>query len=175
MRNLTMNEILENKDFEEAKRRYEACGSNRWKNQWWGLLCEIFHKAKKWATKYILDPVSKIVRRVGEKTADEISFTYWITLLDDNDERVYEKIGKAINPLSRFDHILKERYCTQWGVTKYRINKIWKRVNEPAEGLESYLRAMLIKAHPDDYVPTDRFSCTLSEKEVFGYAADYIA
>ena len=174
MKNLTMNEIRANNDFEEAKERYETCDSNRWKNQWWELLCEIFHKAKKWANKYILDPVNKIVQKIGE-TVNTVSFTYWITLLNDNDERVFEKIGKSDSPYSRFGQILKQNYCTQWGVTKYRINKIWKRVNEPAEGLESYLRAMLIKAHPRDYVPNDRFCCTLSAEEVLGYAADYIA
>lgn len=173
MRNLTMSEILENKDFEEAKERYEACNSNRWKNKWWEIVCEIWKKTRKWANKYVLDPIRKLVLKIGEQV-DKVSYTYWITLLDDNDERVWEKIGKADDPISRWEAILKNTYCTRWGVTKYRVNQVWKRINEPAEGLESYLRGMLIKAHPQDYVPTDRFCCTLSAEEVCGYAADYI-
>lgn len=173
MRNLTMNEILETRDFEEAKERYEACNSNRWKNRWWEIICEIWKKTRKWAKKYALDPIRKLVLKIGEQV-DNISYTYWITLLDDNDERVWEKIGKADDPFYRWEQILKNDYCTRWGATKYRVNQIWERVNEPAEGLESYLRAMLIKAHPQDYVPNDRFCCDLTPEEVCGYAADYI-
>lgn len=170
--NLTMNEILESNDFEAAKMRYEACHSNRWKNKWWEIICIIWKKTRRWATKYILDPINKVIKEIEKQV--KISYTYWITLLDDNDERVWEKIGKSDNPLSRWESILKSDYCTQWGVTKYRVNRLWERVNEPAEGLESYLRAMLIKAHPQDYVPNDRFCCTLTAEEVCGYAADYV-
>ena len=173
MRNLTMNEILENKDFEEAKARYEACHSNRWKNQWWDIVCEIWKKTTKWAKLYVLDLVHRAVRRIAE-VRHTISYTYWITLLNEKNERIYEKIGKADDPLSRWEKLLKHDYCARWGIVKYRINKVWERVDEPAEGLESYLRAMLIKAHPDDYVPNDRFSCDLTADEVLGYAADYI-
>lgn len=172
MANLTMQEILDNKDFEEAKARYESCKSNRWKNQWWNILCAIWKKTKKFAKKYVLDPVNKLVLKIGE-TVDSISFTYWITLIDAQGNRVWEKIGKSDDPVSRWSSILKERYCTQWGVVDYRINKVWKRVNQPAEGLESYLRAMLIKDHPLDYVPNDRFCCDLTNEEVTKYAREY--
>ena len=173
MRQLTMDEIREANLFEEAKERYEACHSNRWKNQWWEIICEIWKKTSKWIKKYVLDPVNKLVLKIGEQV-ENVSYTYWITLLNENNERIWNKIGKADDPLHRWEQILKNSYCTRWGVTKYRVNKVWKRVNEPAEGLESYLRAMLIKAHPDDYVPNDRFCCDLTTEEVFGYAADYI-
>lgn len=172
MKQLTMKEILDTKDFEEAKIRYEKCHSNRWKNQWWDVLCTIWKKTRKFTKKYILDPVNKVILKIGE-LVDSISFTYWITLVNEKGERVWEKIGKSDDPFFRWNEILKSKYCSQWGVVNYRVNKVWKRVNQPGEGLESYLRAMLIKDHPREYVPTDRFCCDLTMEEVTKYAREY--
>lgn len=174
MKNLTMSECLEYKDFEEAKERYEACRSNRWKNKWWEIVCEIWKATKRFAKKYVLDLVNKVILRVGEQI-DVIDYTYWIRLYDCNNKTVFNKIGKSKDPLTRWEAILKERYCFLNGVVGYEVKKVWEIRNQWAEGLESYLRAMLIKNHGEYYVPTDRFACDINEAEIFGYAETYLA
>ena len=62
----SMNNVLISQDFEEAKTRYEACTSNRWKGKWWEIICEIYQTSAEWAKKYTLDPVSKAVYAIAD-------------------------------------------------------------------------------------------------------------
>lgn len=174
--NLSMAEIENTNDFEAAKYRYENCRSNRWRGKWWEIICNIWKKTKKFAKKYFLDVINKVVRKLGEEIEDDIiNYTYWIRLYNAQHETVFNKVGKSKDPIHRWEDILKERYCTINGVVSYEVKGLWEIRNQWAEGLESYLRAMLIKAHGDKYVPTDRFACELEEAEVFGYAETYLA
>ena len=170
---LTMKEIEEKKLFEEAKERYENCHSNRWKNAWWNVLCNIWKSTKKFATKYFLDVVNKVVRYVSE-IKDIINYTYFIRLYDANNETVYNKVGKAQDPLRRWEQILKDDYCKRNGVVGYEIRYVWEIRNQWAEGLESFIRAMLIKTHGASYVPNDRFACDISDEELLPVVNMYL-
>lgn len=65
MKAKSMAEVRALQDFEEAKSRYEKCGSGRWKNAWWEVVCEIYSTCAEWAKKYVLDPVTKTISAVG--------------------------------------------------------------------------------------------------------------
>ncbi len=64
---MSMASVRSSGDFEEAKSRYENCGSHRWKSAWWEIVCEIYDSSKTWAKKYVLDRVAKVIRLIGEK------------------------------------------------------------------------------------------------------------
>lgn len=96
-----MWKVREQRDFEEAKSRYEDCRSNRWKSEWWEIICEIYDTCAEWSKKYILDRATKIIRIVGEvvkkatrRKTVEVSPTriYYgdtvIDLLDGTEEKV---------------------------------------------------------------------------------------
>lgn len=170
---LTMKEIEEQKLFEEAKERYENCRSNRWKNSWWNVLCNIWKSTTKFAKKYFLDIVHKMVHPLTE-IKDIINYTYFIRLYNANNETVFNKVGKSQDPLNRWEQILKNDYCKRNGVVGYEVRYLWEIRNQWAEGLESYLRGMLIKTHGAYHVPVDRFACEISDDEIISLANAYL-
>lgn len=176
MREFTMEEIEKGKMFEEAKTRYEACNSNRWKNQWWEVICNIWKTTTKYVKMYFLDMVNKVVRRVGEliNTVD-IQYTYWIRLYDANHKTVWDKIGTSKDPIHRWESILKERYCALNNIIGYEVKGLWEIKDQWPQGLESYLRSMLIKSYGKYYVPNDRFAYEFDDSDILPLAEFYLA
>lgn len=172
----TMEEIEQQNLFEEAKERYEACESNRWKNKWWEILCTIWRKTRKFAKKYFLDIVNKIIWTIEERNnlKDIVEYTYWIRLYNDKKETVFSKIGTSNDPLYRWESILKENYCKKNNVIGYEVKRVWEIKNQWPTGLESYLRAMLIKKYGEFHVPNDRFTCEFTETEMDELANFYL-
>ena len=175
--NKSMADIRADEDFEEAKYRYEKCRSASWRSRWWDLIVDIWKKSTKWAKIYVLDPINKVIAKVGEivSTANP-HYVYWISLVNAKNEVVFDKVGTSENPFSRWDSILKERYCRSTGVIDYVAHKIWTvEDREIALGLEARLKADLIKMYRGHHIPNDRFNCALSEKDVYAIADAYLA
>ncbi len=152
-----MSEIREANLFEEAKFRYEHCSSNRWKNVWWDVCCDIFKRATSWAQKYVLNPITKAILRRDEKI-EEHHFAYFEALFNSQNELVFNKVGTSDNPVRRWGENLRAAYARRFDLTFDKIYRCWDTGSVPAEGLESHLRSMLIaKYQGRNYYPNDRF------------------
>ena len=159
MRKMSMDEIWEQEDFIEAVERLNTCGSNRWKNLWWALVKEMFiANMSKLAYDWQVDPVNKVVR--PKRNNDNLHhFAYFEGLFNSMDIEVFRKVGTSDNPLRRWkENITTAGYVKQFGLSTDEIYRCWDCESIPSEGLESYLRAMLIaKYRGKNYFPNDRF------------------
>ena len=159
MRKLSMIEIWAQEDFEEAADRLNSCRSNRWRNVWWELVVEMFGEnrialAKEWQ----VDPVNhKVYNRIWG--GEEHHFAYFEGLFNSCQRKVFDKVGTSDNPLRRwYENLHTAQYAEKFDLTMDEIYRCWDCKDIPAEGLESYLRAMLIaKYRGKNYYPNDRF------------------
>lgn len=159
MRKMSMNEIWEQEDFIEAVERLNTCGSNRWKNLWWSIVTEMFLENLSTLSKdWQVDPVNKIVR-YKNGTNEIHHFAYFEGLFNSAQAKVFEKVGTSDNPLRRWhENITTAGYVKQFDLSTDEIYRCWDCQSIPSEGLESYLRAMLIaKYRGQNYFPNDRF------------------
>ena len=119
--------------------------------------------------------INKVVRRVGELVNTDIQYTYWIRLYDANHKTVWDKIGTSKDPIHRWESILKERYCAINNVVGYTVKGLWEIKDQWPQGLESYLRSMLIKSYGKYYVPNDRFAYEFDDSDILPLAEFYLA
>lgn len=163
-------------DFEEACDRYNHCGSPRWRPVWWNVICELWDTHTKWAKYYILDKVNKVVTKFKDVIKKKSFHVYWISLINYKKEIVFEKVGFSADPQTRWNNILNENYCKNNFIYDYVVHKVWELDEKDiALGLESALRAGLIKAYRGHHVPTDRFDCPINEQIVCEIADAYLA
>lgn len=158
MRKMSMIEIWANDDFEEAVDRLNTCSSNRWKNVWWNLVVEMFSdNLKKLSKEWQVDPVNKCARR--RKYEPDHHFAYYEGLFNSNRTEVFQKVGTSDNPLRRWwENIHTADYAKKFDLSTDEIYRCWDCQHIPSEGLESYLRSMLIaKYRGENYCPNDRF------------------
>lgn len=170
-------------DFETAKSRYEAT-TKQWKEHWWDCLVQIYNKVEIWSKKYILDPVAKVVRKIGEKiekVANVVDTTvnkryysniilsngvqffsdgtqqfYLIRLLDKNNNLVYSKVGttKRATQQRMKEHL---KYYAKDNVTTLIVDRVWDCGDTEAESYESIFRSYYIKKYPNSFRKNDRF------------------
>lgn len=155
---MSMDEIWAQSDFEEAVDRLNSCQSNRWRNQWWELVVELFAEHRSTlAGTWQVDPVNKVVRH--RQLEEEHHFAYFEGLFDSTEEKVFDKVGTSDNPLRRWwENLHTAGYAKAFDLTTDEIYRCWDCQSIPSEGLESYLRAMLIaKYRGKNYYPNDRF------------------
>ena len=164
--------ILEN-DMDTAFVRYQNT-NKRWKSHWFNTCLEIFNNSKKWANKYIIDVVNKIITKIKHKVPNErilwntqkinykegTELCYLIELLGKNYNLMYSKIGTTTRSI---EQRMKEhlRYYAKEGVEYIKINKVWNCGNINAEGFESYFRSILIKKNPKAFKKNDRFASVI--------------
>lgn len=173
MKKATMAQIARDKDFEQAKERYEACTSNRWKSEWWKIITDIWATTTKWAKEYIIDPIKKEIISITK--GKRHNYCYWIRLLDAEGNMVFNKIGTSRDPIKRWAQIMREKYCRWNKITQFEVVRVWDCGDEAAEGLESYLRALSIKTYGSKcYVPNDRFTCELETKNINRWVKRYL-
>ncbi len=157
---------VENDDLLGCYKRYEQARSN-WKEHWWATVETIYNNSVEWAQGYILDKVNKVlvfVKDIAKKVKETFSkkphLCYWVRLIGESGMVLYNKIGTTEKDVvGRMEQILKKQY--QDGLEKiksYEILKVWDCDENAPEGLESFLRAMLIKKYNSkNYIKNDRF------------------
>lgn len=157
---------VEHDDLLGCYKRYEQARSN-WKEHWWATVETIYNNSVEWAQGYFLDKVNKVLvfvkeisRKVKETFCKKPHLCYWVRLIGESGTVLYNKIGTTEEGVqARMKKILKNQY--QDGlekITDYEIMKVWDCGDKAPEGLESFLRAMLIKKYDsENFVKNDRF------------------
>lgn len=195
MANYSAKEMIEFDDLESAYSRYQTATA-RWKAHWWETVETIFNQSVKWAQKYILDPVEKILRKVGEtiqkvfrprvsKNGSKINFKGDTARLDEdgtqklylikfyepgNDVPIFTKIGTSARTVRK--RLMEEirDYSPKWDIARADVEAIIDCGEMPAESYESFLRALFIKKYPGKWIKNDRFVDTDIPAEVFNKA-----
>ena len=158
---------VENDDLLGCYERYEQAKKN-WKEHWWSTVEQIYNNSIEWAEGYFLDKVNKVlvfIKDISKKIKEKIvkrkqHFCYWVRLIGESGMVLYNKIGTTEKTVEeRLNKVLKDQYKD--GLEKivdYEIMNVWDCDENAPEGLESYLRAMLIKKYKSqNYVKNDRF------------------
>jgi hypothetical protein len=175
----SMGWYVANNDFEGAMDRW-ATTSARWKKEWFGICKTIFDKSKEWAKTYILNPIEYTIQKVSQiktatkrvsKYADKIQVAngvdlldnakekcYLFTFFDEEDNLVCSKVGTTTRTvLKRLREELRSKTYIRLGCVRAVVNRVYDCGDIPAEGLESYFRAMYIRKHPQSFLKNDRF------------------
>lgn len=178
MANKSMTWYVANNDFEGAKERLETT-SPSWKTKWFEVCKTIFENCKDLAKKYILDAYEKSVKEITKvptkrknKYSDAILISsdckslldeanekcYLFEFFDENDNSICSKVGTTTRTvLQRLKEELKSKTYTEMGAVKAVIHRVYDCGQLPAEGLESYFRAMYIRKYPNSFKKNDRF------------------
>lgn len=176
-----MEWYLENNDFEGAKERFETT-SPSWKNRWFEICMKIYNRCKELANVYFLNPINKTITKIAQvvgkrrsKYDDFIQINadlakdydkgkekcYLFTFYNENNEMVCSKIGTTTREVrKRLVEELKSKTYKEMGCVRAVINRVYDCGELPAEGLESYFRAMYIKQFPNSFKKNDRFMNT---------------
>lgn len=192
----SMDWYIDNNDFEGAYERLETTSLN-WKKRWFSVCETIFKNCKELATKYILNPVDCTVKKIQKvitkretSYADQIQVDEGVDLLNDAEQKCYlftffdaennmvcSKIGTTTRTVrQRLIEELKSNTYKKIGCVRAVVNRVYDCGKLPAEGLESYFRAMYIKKYPDSFKKNDRFMHTwLDLKEADKIVAEYFA
>ena len=174
-----------NDDLMGCYERYQQSYKN-WKEHWWETVETIYHQSEKWAKLYIIDPIEKTIRAaarmVSKIKAESNNICYWTRLIGETGSIIYNKIGTTTQSVeTRMRQILSKQYKDGYErLVDYDVIASWDCGNKSPEGLESYLRAMLIKKYnSQNYVKNDRFFIGVSFQEptieeMNGWAMEYL-
>jgi hypothetical protein len=164
-------------DFEGAVERFLQT-SARWKKAWFEVCEQIYNNNKEWAKKYILNPVdrsikklTKIITKRKTKYSETIQIAegvdlldqakekcYLFTFFDENDNLVCSKVGTTTRTvIQRLKEELRSNTYKKIGCVKAVVDRVYDCGEIPAEGLESYFRAMYIRKYPQSFKKNDRF------------------
>ena len=196
MANKSMEWYVDNNDFQGALERFEKT-SVRWKKAWFNTCEKIFYKCKELAQEYILNPVEQSIKKIikiatprKSKYSDAIQIgegvdlldnakekCYLFTFFDENDNMVCSKIGTTTRKVTqRLKEELKSNTYKKIGCVRAVVNRVYDCKDTPAEGLESYFRAMYIKKYPQSFLKNDRFMGEWFDlKEADKIVAEYFA
>lgn len=177
MANNNMAWYIENEDFEGAVNRWMNTSSN-WKSRWFDVCKEIFDRSKKWMNDYIVNPIDRTIKKITKiitkkitKYSDSIQIAegvdlldeakekcYLFTFFDENNKMVCSKIGTTTRKvLQRLKEELRSDTYKKIGCVRAVVNRVYDCGDIPAEGLESYFRAMYIRKYPKSFKKNDRF------------------
>lgn len=120
---MTRNEYLAQNDLLGAYQRFGDTTA-RWKDYWWEVVEEIFHKSEEWAKQYLLDPIERLLKRITRKRSITLAPKYYLNYkveaegcgayivehFDSNGERLWIKCGKANDVKSRLVQHFKVDY-----------------------------------------------------------------
>lgn len=177
MANNSMAWYVANNDFEGAVERWmktSAC----WKMRWFETCETIFNNCREWSKTYILNPVDCSIKRICKiltkrktKYSETIQIAEGVDLLDNAKQKCYlftffdadgnmicSKVGTTTRKvLQRLKEELRSDTYKKIGCTKAIVNRVYDCGEIPAEGLESYFRAMYIRRYPQSFKKNDRF------------------
>lgn len=177
MKSNSMGWYVENNDFEGAVERWLNTSAN-WKKKWFQTCEMIFNNSKEWSKKYILNPIDYSIKKIygiltqrKTKYSETIQVAEGVDLLDNAKEKCYlfsffdaknnlvcSKIGTTTRTVrERLKEELNSSTYKNTGCVKAVINRVYDCGDTPAEGLESYFRAIYIKKYPNSFKKNDRF------------------
>lgn len=117
--------------------------------------CELFKHSRKKKERLLHPEVPGIKFTCPDDLADGEKF-YLIRAFDKCGKRIFSKVGTtARTVIQRMKEHLK--YYEKLGVVEIIVDQIWNCGNIPAEGLESWFRAIYIRKWPDKFNKNDRF------------------
>lgn len=177
MASKSMEWYVDNNDFKGAVERFESTNA-RWKSAWFQTCERIFNKCKEWAKEYILNPIECSIKKICKietkrktKYSEAIQILegvdllshakekcYLFRFLNEEDEMVCSKVGTTTREvLQRLKEELRSNTYKKLGCVKAIVERVYDCGEVPAEGLESYFRAMYIKKYPQSFKKNDRF------------------
>lgn len=172
-----MGWYVANNDFEGAVERWMNTNAT-WKQRWFETCETIFNNCKEWAKTYILNPIDGSIKKVYKiltqrktKYSELIQIAEGVDLLDNAKEKCYlftffdadgnmvcSKVGTTTRKvLQRLKEELNSDTYKKIGCARAVVNRVYDCGNIPAEGLESYFRAMYIRRYPQSFKKNDRF------------------
>lgn len=178
---MSAKNYIEKNQLDEAYEKWRTTNA-RWKNHWFETCLAIFEKSKDWAKKYIINPVTKLITKIGSscgEVADKIikarrskydAHVIW------NCERNYFPVGTELFYLVRamkgknvifskvgtttrtVEQRMREhlKYYKKLGCTDIIIDKVYP-CRTVAEGYESFFRSHYIAKYPGTFKKNDRF------------------
>ena len=173
----SMGWYVANNDFEGAVERWINTNAT-WKQRWFETCETIFNNCKEWAKAYILNPIDgsikkicKILTKRKTKYSEVIQIAEGVDLLDDAKQKCYlftffdadgnmvcSKVGTTTRKvLQRLKEELNSDTYKKIGCARAVVNRVYDCGDIPAEGLESYFRAMYIRRYPQSFKKNDRF------------------
>ena len=184
----SMADCVYDLDFEEAYSRWKDT-SARWKSEWYAVCETIYSKAKEWSQKYILDPISRTIKKIASikeifaakvkntniliaddcpewNNSSGVEKCYLIEFFNEKFESIASKVGTTVRTVqTRIREELKSKTYQNMGAKYCVIHRVYDCGDIPAEGVESLFRAEYIKRYPASFCKNDRFI-----KEHFDYA-----
>lgn len=183
------------RDFTTAYAHYKKATA-RWKEHWYEACAEIYNGEKCPSTvkkSYELNIEEHTVIKVKKTKANtpqiyyngcekvEIEngaeILYVIVMRDENKNAIYYKVGTTTRKVEQrmAEHL---DYYRLEGIKYIEINRVADCGTIPAEGLESYLRAKLIRENPTAFKKNDRFIAEETVKfeleEIDKWIAEYL-
>lgn len=152
MANKNWKWYVEHDDFTGALERFNKAYSN-WKEHWFNTCKQIYDNSKKWAKKYILDPINLTIRKIGEVIIEHTGFisnAYVVKVFDSRLNRTMFKVGKANDIRERFRG---DKHYTLEGILKaYQFDS-----EDKALTMENVMRSFFCHYFPDRFTEKDRF------------------
>lgn len=167
----TWKYYIENEDFAGAYERYETAPTN-WKRHWFDVCVQIAEIVPQ--KEYIIDlstgeiyEKAKVPRKtytydIDENGVDLLDSAYQKCYLfkfyNEKNELVCSKIGTTTRKVKqRLREELKSKTYLNMGCTSAVIDRVYDCKDIPAEGLESFFRALYIRQYPNAFKKNDRF------------------
>lgn len=165
---------IEDNDFYSAKERFDDT-TKQWKPYWFRTCYKIAQKNPEILENYVFIEeeyqiiyVEVVKRRKIAKTVEEQtiikcdseikSHTYLIDIIDNEDCRVFTKVGKANVVETRLNQIISKGYSGV-NISKTDLLKVYEMPSEDlAEGFESLIKHYIKTCKAVNYYPRDRFS-----------------
>lgn len=119
---IPMKTYITNNDLTGAYKRFQNA-KGRWKDQWWNTVETIFYGSAEWATKFILDPVARILQRIKqgfdlsgkiEGLTENVQGTgaYIVQHFDKDGNPLWIKVGEAQSARQRlYGHLKSGEYA----------------------------------------------------------------
>lgn len=178
---------IKDNDFESALWRFEHT-TGRWTDYWWETLEKIYNNVKSLAKHYILDPATKTVKRIKQVADMVMSFVedafdegsekvYLFKFFDETGKLMFSKVGTTTRGINqRIREEIKYYRKHDLNVGNAIVESVYDCGELPAEGAESFCRAIFIKRHPNTYHKNDRFFGLNIPVEEFNQAVEkYLA
>lgn len=169
----TMKDCIESGDMAEAFSRYKKANA-RWLDQWFATCLLILKEHPEFADKFNINETERLITRIKERIdySEKIFFEiendelltapgekcYLFEFYDDDNNLICSKVGTTKRTINqRIKEELRSKTYVEMGATKCYVKRVYDCRNYPAEGLESFLRAINIKHFPDNFQKNDRF------------------